>query len=292
MRRLNVRQAQIDECIQKSMFAISSRPQSPELHPGELLLLQLVKQETIQLGTLHERVNVALVFDHLQEDYDGTISRLHWPAEGRTWRWIVYCSATIPTVPFSLEDLSLSKDYQGQTNPIYIESHDEEVIRPYIQWSLAESPEPGLQLVPPSQLSKQFGRDRTLSTIYNHDRIAVLHPPRTKVVTTENIERNPWLAESLKSYYRYRCQVCGQDFEPTYGVHVAETHHAQYLSRGGPDISGNIVVVCPNHHRVIHATDAHFDRQSLAYEYPNGLREQLTLSDHFVKAPSFEYQAS
>ena len=43
MRRLNVRPAQIDECIQKSMFAFSFKPQNPELHPGELLLLQLVK---------------------------------------------------------------------------------------------------------------------------------------------------------------------------------------------------------------------------------------------------------
>ncbi len=39
MRRLNVRPAQIDECIQQSMFAFSFRPQNPELQPGELLLL-------------------------------------------------------------------------------------------------------------------------------------------------------------------------------------------------------------------------------------------------------------
>ena len=52
MRRLNVREAQIDECIQKSMFAFSFRPQNPELQQGELLLLQLegvwkITQQTI-----------------------------------------------------------------------------------------------------------------------------------------------------------------------------------------------------------------------------------------------------
>src|SRR5947209_3407920 len=144
MRRLNVRQAQIDECIQKSMFAIPYRPQNPELHPGELLLLQLVKQEAFQLDKIHERINFALVFDHLQEDYDGTISRLHWPAEGRTWRWIVYGPATIRTVPCSLEDLNLRTDYQGQTNPIYIDPQEEEMISPYVQWWIAEVPEPDL----------------------------------------------------------------------------------------------------------------------------------------------------
>jgi hypothetical protein len=292
MRRLNVRQAQIDECIQKSMFAIPYRPQNPELTPGEPLLLQLVKQEAIQLGKTQERINFALVFDHLERDYDGTLSRLHWPTEGRTWPWIVYCSATIPRVPFSLEDLYLTKDYQGQTNPTYIESADEDAVRPYIQWSLAEAPLPDLQLVIPALLPQTFGAQRTLSTIYNHDRIAALHPVPTRIVETERFERNPWLAESLKSYYDYRCQVCGIDFEPTYGVPVADTHHIEYLGRGGLDVSGNIVVVCPNHHRVIHATDARFNRQNLAYEYPNGLREGLILRDHFTNAPSFKNQAS
>jgi 5-methylcytosine-specific restriction enzyme A len=45
------------------------------------------------------------------------------------------------------------------------------------------------------------------------------------------------------------------------------------------------VVICPNHHRIIHATNAYFDRRSLTYEYPNGLREPLISPDHFVNAP-------
>ena len=117
MRRLNVRPAQIDECIQKSMFAFSVRPHNPELQVGELLLLQLVKTEAARLGKLHSRIDFGLVFDHIEPDHDGTISRLHWPRENRTWPWVVYGSATVPTVPFSLEDLDLSMDYDGQTNP-------------------------------------------------------------------------------------------------------------------------------------------------------------------------------
>jgi hypothetical protein len=76
-----------------------------------------------------------------------------------------------------------------------------------------------------------------------------------------------------------------QGLLPDYGVAFSETHHIQYLSQGGPDVSGNIVVLCPNHHRIVHATDARFNRQSLAYEYPNGLCEPLILPDHFVNVP-------
>ena len=113
------------------------RPGNPELQPGGLLLLQLVKTEAARLGKRHSPINFALVFDHIEPDYDGTISRLHWPRENRTWPWIVYGSATVPTVPFSLEDLPLAKNYEGQTNPRYIEPRDERLIMPYIQWSLA-----------------------------------------------------------------------------------------------------------------------------------------------------------
>lgn len=61
------------------MFAFSVRPQNPELQPGELLLLQLVKTEAARLGKVHSRIDFALVFERIERDYDGTISRLHWP---------------------------------------------------------------------------------------------------------------------------------------------------------------------------------------------------------------------
>jgi hypothetical protein len=286
MRRLNVRQAQIDECIRKSMFALSIRPQNPELQKGELLLLQLVVQDAAHLHKLHRRIDFALVFDHLERDHDGSISREHWPAEGRVWNWVVYGSETVPTVPFSLEDLPLARSYQGQDNARYLDPADEQLVMPFIQWSLAGTPEPKRQIIPPDRVVQEFGQERALSGIFNHDRIAILHPPPKKPVSVEHYERNPWLAESLKAYYDHECQVCGFNFHPTFGVQVADSHHIQYLMNGGPDISTNMVVLCPNHHRVVHATDAQFDRAGLAYLYPNGLREPLTKTDHLKQAPS------
>ena len=286
MRRLNVRAAQINACIRDSMFAIPERPLNPELRPGELLLLQLNKQEANRLKIRH-RINFALVFSHLERDFDGSISRRHWPTEGRTWKWIVYASATIPTIPFNLEDLSLSMDYSGQTNPRYIQPTDEQLVEPYIQWALAQSPEPELQLVKPLMVAEEFGEYRTLEAIYNHDRIAMLETP-TRTVINEEFLRNPALADTLKSYYDHHCQVCGNDFEPTYGVPFAESHHIHYLRDGGRDVSQNIIVLCPNHHRIVHATQARFDAEALAYSYPNGLRENLILPDHLLRAPRID----
>ena len=287
MRRLNVRYTQIGECIKKSLFGLSRMPRDPELQPGELLLLQLEKHEAELLGKLESRVDFALIFDHLEHDSDGTISRSYWPQAIQTWPYILHCSATIPTVPFSLESLNLSRNYGGQQNARYILPEDEKIILRYIQWNLSEIPEPEKQVVPSPQLAQTFGPERTLKAIYNHDHIVTLRQPIMRTVNVQRFERNQSLADSLKSYYEHHCQVCGQDFRPTYGVPVADTHHIQYLRNGGLDISWNIVVVCPNHHRVIHATDSHFNRLTLTYEYPNGLHERLSLTEHFTNAPDF-----
>lgn len=288
LRRLNVREAQIDECIRESMFALSENPRHPELQAGELLLLQLVMSDARRLRKTRERINFALVFDRVERDYDGSISRRHWPNEGRTWDWIVYGSSTVPTIPFSLEHLDLSRNYSSQNNARYIDPLDADKIRPLVLWSLSQVPDRYMQVVDPAQIAQTFGQDRTLAGVFNHDRIALLNPVTKRREIADRFDRNQWLAESLKSYYTHRCQVCGNDFLPTYGTPFSESHHIQYIRDGGPDISGNIVVLCPNHHRIVHATHAEFNRSSLEYEYPNGLKEPLILPNHLLYAPGFE----
>lgn len=268
MQRLNVRQSQIRECIEKSLFAVD---RLPPLQKGEILLLQLVKSEALKLGKLHSRIDFALVYDHYEVDHTGEISRRHWPMAGMTWRYILFCSRTIPTVPFSLESLPLSTDYSGRTNPRAIISDDEERILPYI-WGKMTGYE----------LRVEFGPSLVREAIVNYDVIVEREKPR-KIIVPEHEEfyRDPLLAESLKSIYDHRCQVCGMNFKMKYEEPFAETHHIHSLSKGGLDISKNIIVICPNHHRIIHKTDAQFDKKKLLYKYPNGLEERLLLADHF-----------
>jgi hypothetical protein len=84
VQRLNVRQSQIRECIEKSLFAID---QTPHFHKGEILLLQLVKNEAQALGKLRARIEFALVYEHYEVDHTGEISRQHWPQAGKTWKY-------------------------------------------------------------------------------------------------------------------------------------------------------------------------------------------------------------
>lgn len=64
------------------------------------------------------------------------------------------------------------------------------------------------------------------------------------------------------------CQLCGFSFTKTNGEPYAECHHIKELSDGGKDEPDNLVVVCPNHHKMLH-----FAR----VDFPDGQRRPTRL---------------
>jgi 5-methylcytosine-specific restriction enzyme A len=92
--------------------------------------------------------------------------------------------------------------------------------------------------------------------------------------------RNRQLVADLNGLYTGRCQLCGFDSPTVYSVDSAESHHIWYRSRGGPDTIENLALLCPNHHTVIHATDATFDYGKLHFIFPNGRVEPLCMNRH------------
>lgn len=286
MRRLNVEAEHMNVCIEKSVYAL--KPKEPHLQHGELLLLQKEVRPPRRMS--YYRTNFALVFDHMAYDSaygdDSTVIWHLWPNANPDWWWILYGSATIPTIPFSLNKLPLSKRYDESTPYPVIKTEDEGKIMPYILGALAETPILTHQRVHVSCIVQRFGKRKVLSAIHNHDRIVRLRAKSRGAVNKEKCEPNPYLAEILASYYEHCCQICGKGCSLSYysdidGDAFSETHYIQDLTQGGLDISENIVILCPDHHRIIQATNAHFNHQSLAFEYPNGRSEPLVLCDHF-----------
>jgi hypothetical protein len=62
------------------------------------------------------------------------------------------------------------------------------------------------------------------------------------------ILRDTKLAREIKSSYQYQCQVCGETIRLPDGSLYAEGHHIKPLGHNGPDVKGNILCLCPNHH--------------------------------------------
>lgn len=67
---------------------------------------------------------------------------------------------------------------------------------------------------------------------------------------TYRILRDTKLARQLKMLHSNRCQVCGDRIEIKKDEYYSEAHHIKPLGspHHGPDVPGNIIVLCPNHH--------------------------------------------
>lgn len=91
---------------------------------------------------------------------------------------------------------------------------------------------------------------------------------------------NKKIGDNLKRLYQYRCQICGKLIGEEYGAHVVEAHHIDYFVKSLNNDASNQIIVCPNHHSIIHNVDPVFDRKRLLYSYSNGYEEKIVLNRH------------
>ncbi len=68
--------------------------------------------------------------------------------------------------------------------------------------------------------------------------------------TVYRILRDTNLSKRVKYLNKYECQICGHSIMLSNGSKYAEAHHIRPLGNphNGPDVIGNIICVCPNHH--------------------------------------------
>lgn len=104
----------------------------------------------------------------------------------------------------------------------------------------------------------------------------VMRPQLAKV---RRLDRS--IGEDLKALYEFRCQICGENFGERYKQQIVEVHHIIQFVHSMNNDYDNLMVICPNHHTVIHKADPVFDRQALRLSYPNGYHEVLKLNRHF-----------
>jgi predicted restriction endonuclease len=153
-----------------------------------------------------------------------------------------------------------------------------------VEWSKKLRPEPrAYEIADEAALEKSFesGEDALRETVLEHHSGV---SERRRLLLQRSYRRNRTLVTELHELYAGRCQLCGFDPPLLYCVSACCGHHVNYLSRGGRDEQGNLMLVCPNHHEVIHATNAVFDFKDLHYVFPNGRREPLVLNKHFARA--------
>lgn len=91
---------------------------------------------------------------------------------------------------------------------------------------------------------------------------------------------NRAIGETLKLLYNYSCQICGNNISARYEVNVVESHHIDPFVESLNNNAENQIIICPNHHRIIHRAKPVFYRRKLIFVYHNGVEEKLVLNQH------------
>jgi 5-methylcytosine-specific restriction protein A len=121
-------------------------------------------------------------------------------------------------------------------------------------------PEPRARLLPEERLEALLlAGDESAVLRLLQDYPAGIAERRRRYLMRQMVQRDRHLVEQLREMYSGECQICGWAPRHTYGTELCEAHHIRWLSRGGDDNLGNLVLICPNHHRAIHSCDAPFD---------------------------------
>lgn len=126
----------------------------------------------------------------------------------------------------------------------------------------------------------QGQQERVMETKFNYD----VMDSHAALLESERIVKirklNKKIGDNLKLLYGYRCQICGRWIGENYGSHIIEAHHIDYFVNSLNNDADNQLIVCPNHHSIIHDVNPIFDRRRLLYIYPNGFKEGLALNYH------------
>ena len=103
---------------------------------------------------------------------------------------------------------------------------------------------------------------------------------KLQIVKIRKLNRK--IGENLKLLYGYRCQICGQVIGEKYGSHIAEAHHIDYFVNSLNNDANNQMIVCPNHHSIIHDANPVLYRRRMVYRFDNGMEETIRINKHLT----------
>lgn len=86
------------------------------------------------------------------------------------------------------------------------------------------------------------------------------------------------IIRQLKQLYKGQCQLCGTvPFKNFRDIDICEAHHIDYFASSHNNDASNIIIVCPNHHRLIHKLNPVFNPAERQFEYPDGTKEKIKI---------------
>ena len=175
----------------------------------------------------------------------------------------------------------LGRSFQGHAAVRRLSPADQRVL---VEYARRLPREPRARLLPEEELEARIllGDQDAVSRLITAEAIGIANE-RRRYLFGQARRRNPQHVKELRELYGGMCQLCGWNPKSVYRRELCEVHHVHWLSRGGDDELHNLVLICPNHHRAIHRTDAPFDWEDSSFVFPRN-RERVRISRHALEA--------
>jgi hypothetical protein len=72
---------------------------------------------------------------------------------------------------------------------------------------------------------------------------------RVEATVTRTIRGDSEIVRALKEFYDFRCQICQHRIRKKGGGYYVEVHHVKAVAQRGRSVLGNLLILCPNHHK-------------------------------------------
>ena len=146
-----------------------------------------------------------------------------------------------------------------------------------------------------SLIDNQIGKDNVISRDVKEEDIHevseeqleslinAVDPTATLRIVTKSAKvriLNTSVIKGLKSLYKGCRQICGSKPLASYDEDICEAHHIAYFTDSQNNNASNIVILCPNHHRLIHHLNPIFDLSEMSFAFSDGRHEKIILNKH------------
>ena len=115
-----------------------------------------------------------------------------------------------------------------------------------------------------------------------------LGAPEREEISVSRIIRDTATSKRVKSLNNHECQICGSSIEMPGGQRYAEAHHIKPLGEphNGPDVSENMICVCPNDHARLDYGAIKLEREKIRFKPGHPISEEfLTYHNDCIHKP-------
>jgi len=98
-----------------------------------------------------------------------------------------------------------------------------------------------------------------------NEKMSEVSPERRRSIITQTLRRDSPIVKALKKACNYTCQFpgCGVRIPTRSGGYYIEVAHIEPVHAGGKSVMGNLLVLCPNHHKEFDHGERMIEEQTL-----------------------------